>query len=84
MKVLITGAASRLGQAVAAELAPQHALRLMDENPVAQTEEIEVVQGSLLEPETVWQAVRGRREVRTCSCRRRSKPASGASCTAAP
>ena len=59
MKVLITGAASRLGQAVAAELASQHALRLMDEDPVAQTEEIEVVQGSLLEPETVWQAVRG-------------------------
>ena len=59
MKVLITGAASRLGQAVAAELASQHVLRLMDEDPVAQTEEIEVVQGSLLEPETVWQAVRG-------------------------
>ena len=49
MKVLITGAASRLGQAVAAELASQHVLRLMDEDSVAQTEEIEVVQGSLLD-----------------------------------
>ena len=59
MKVLITGAASRLGQAVAAELAPQHTLRLLDEDLVAQTVEAEVVQGSLLEPEIAWQAVRG-------------------------
>ena len=59
MKILITGAASRLGQAIAAELAPEHALRLIDEDPVVADAEVEGVQGSLLEPEIAWQAVRG-------------------------
>jgi nucleoside-diphosphate-sugar epimerase len=59
MKVLITGSASRLGRAVAAELAPEHTLRLMDEDPVASIGEAEVVHGSLLEPEIAWRAVRG-------------------------
>ena len=59
MKVLITGSASRLGQAVAAELASEHALRLMDEDPVPSVGEAEVVQGSFLEPEVAWRAVRG-------------------------
>ena len=59
MKVLITGSASRLGQAVAAELASEHALRLMDEDPVPSVGEAEVVQGNFLEPEVAWRAVRG-------------------------
>ena len=58
MKVLITGAAGRLGQAIAVELSSEHVLRLIDEDPVAPTGEVEVVQGSLLEPEIAWQAVR--------------------------
>ena len=59
MKILITGAASRLGQAIVAELAPEHVLRLIDEEPVGTDGEVDVVQGSLLEPNTAWEAVRG-------------------------
>ena len=51
MKILITGAASRLGQAISAELTPECELRLIDEDPVVTDGEVEVVQGSLLEPE---------------------------------
>ena len=59
MKILITGAASRLGQAISAELTPECELRLIDEDPVVTDGEVEVFQGSLLEPEIAWQAVRG-------------------------
>ena len=45
MKILITGAGSRLGQAIVAELAPEHVLRLIDEEPVVGTDgEVDVVQ----------------------------------------
>ncbi|NKB72104.1 MAG: NAD-dependent epimerase/dehydratase family protein [Candidatus Latescibacteria bacterium] len=59
MRILITGTARRLGQAVAAELAPQHTLRLIGEDPLVRLEGAEVVQGSLLDPTMVRQAVRG-------------------------
>lgn len=59
MNILITGAASRLGQALAAELGQEHRLRLMDTVPVEAGERAEVFQGSLLEPDDAWRAVRG-------------------------
>ncbi len=43
MKILITGAASRLGQAISAELTPECELRLIDEDPVVTDGEVEVV-----------------------------------------
>lgn len=59
MKVLITGAASQLGRAVAAELTGQHTLRLIDEDSVTGLDGAQVIQGSLLDPQMAWQAVRG-------------------------
>ena len=60
MNILITGAASRLGRAVADELAPDHRLRLLDDAPIdAPSENAESIQGSLLDPDTAWKAVRG-------------------------
>ena len=59
MNVLITGAASRLGRAIAAELATDHRLRLFDSIPVDPGEKAEFIQGDLTDPKTVWQAVRG-------------------------
>ena len=61
MRILITSAASPMGRAVAAELEGDHQLRLFDEDPALGTgeEDIERVQGSLLDAGAVWQAVRG-------------------------
>jgi nucleoside-diphosphate-sugar epimerase len=58
MKILITGAASRLGQALATELGREHTLRLMDTVPVETGERAEAFPGSLLEPDDAWRAVR--------------------------
>ncbi len=59
MNVLITAAASRLGRGIAAELATHHRLRLMDNIPVEAGENAEFIRGDLVDPEVVWQAVRG-------------------------
>lgn len=59
MKILITGASSRLAQAILAELGREHSLRLMDSVPVEPPEKSEFIQGSLLNPEDAWRAVRG-------------------------
>ncbi|MSS72423.1 MAG: NAD(P)-dependent oxidoreductase [Candidatus Latescibacteria bacterium] len=59
MKVLITGASGRLTQAIATALGQEHALRLMDSVPVKPPEKVEFIQGSLLNPDDVWRAVRG-------------------------
>ena len=59
MNVLITGAASPLGQALAGRLASQHRLRLMDRVAVPTPEKAEAFVGDLLDPASVWQAVRG-------------------------
>jgi nucleoside-diphosphate-sugar epimerase len=59
MEVLITGAASRLGRAIAAELAPDHRLRLADGAPPDPGAGDEWLQVSLLDPEAVGRAVRG-------------------------
>lgn len=68
MNILITGAASRLGQAVA-EALKDHRLRLVDESPVeapaatgAETRGEspgDAAQGSLLDQDFAWRAVRG-------------------------
>ena len=70
MNILITGAASRLGRAVA-EALDGHTIRLLDETPVelpAWTSDTDVppressgdtVEGSLLDRDFVWRAVRG-------------------------
>ncbi len=61
MDILITGAASRLGQAVA-EAVEGHRLRLMDESPVEAPnapEDGDAFEGSLLDQDAVWRAVRG-------------------------
>ena len=59
MNVLITGAASRLGRAIATELADDHRLRLVDSIPVEPGENCEFIRGDLVDPELVRQAVRG-------------------------
>ncbi len=59
MKILITGASSRLAQAVVAEFGQEHQLRLLDSVPVEPSEKVEAVQGSLLNPDDAWRAVRG-------------------------
>ena len=59
MKILVTGASSRLAQAVVAELGQEHSLRLMEGVPVTPPEKAESVQGSLLNPDDAWRAVRG-------------------------
>jgi nucleoside-diphosphate-sugar epimerase len=59
MRILITGASGRLAQALAAELGQEHHLRLLDSVPVKPPEKAESVQGSLLNPDDVWRAVRG-------------------------
>ena len=59
MNVLITGAASRLGRAIAAELAADHRLRLMDSVPVEPCDNSEFIRGDLVDPEAARQAVRG-------------------------
>lgn len=59
MNVLITGAASRLGRAIAAELGAGHRLRLLDSTPVPPDKKADFIQADLVDPEAVWQAVRG-------------------------
>lgn len=59
MKILITGASSRLAQAIVTELGQDHQLRLMDSVPVEPVGKAEVFQGSLLNPDDAWKAVRG-------------------------
>ena len=60
MKILITGASSRLGRAIAEELGKDHNLRLVDTVPVdTEGDNFECVQGSLLDPDDAWKAVRG-------------------------
>jgi nucleoside-diphosphate-sugar epimerase len=58
MRVLITGAAGRLGRAIAAALRPEHQLRLADTGSLASNTGVECIQADLLEPEAVWAAVR--------------------------
>ncbi|MDE2729075.1 MAG: hypothetical protein OXI19_13725, partial [Gemmatimonadota bacterium] len=68
MKILITGAASRLGRAVADAL-EGHSLRLVDESPVEAPTATggetrgewagDAAQGSLLDQDFAWRAVRG-------------------------
>jgi len=59
MNVLITGAASRLGRAIAAELGADHRLRLLDSTSVPRDENADFIQADLIDSEAVWQAVRG-------------------------
>ncbi|MEW6752149.1 MAG: NAD(P)-dependent oxidoreductase [Candidatus Latescibacterota bacterium] len=59
MNVLITGAASRLGQAIAAELSGKHRLRLTDASPVSPPEKTEFLQADPFDAQQMWQAVRG-------------------------
>ena len=59
MNILITGAASRLGRALAADLLGDHNLRLLDSSaPEELCGDVELVQGSLVDPEIAWKAVR--------------------------
>lgn len=58
MRVLITGAASRLGQAIAARLRDRHQLRLLDSTPVEPGPNATSVQASLVDPQAMWQALR--------------------------
>lgn len=57
MKVLVTGAATTLGQAVANELRQEHAVRLVDFVPVPT--ELEFLQGDLRDADFAKQAVQG-------------------------
>lgn len=59
MNILITGASSKLAQAIVTELGEAHRLRLMDSVPVDPPKNGEVVQGSLLDHDDCWKAVRG-------------------------
>jgi nucleoside-diphosphate-sugar epimerase len=61
MKVLIAGAGSRLGQAVASELMEAHQLRLFDSemSVSADQEEHERIEGDILDLDTCWKLVRG-------------------------
>ncbi|MBM3265408.1 MAG: NAD(P)-dependent oxidoreductase [candidate division Zixibacteria bacterium] len=59
MNILITGAASTLAREIAVALGETHQLRLMDEVPVEPPEKAEFFQGTLLEQDDVWRAVRG-------------------------
>jgi len=59
MNVLITGAASHLGRAIAAELGADHRLRLVDRTSVPSDENGDFVHADLTDPEAVRLAVRG-------------------------
>lgn len=59
MNVLITGASSRLAQAIAGLLGQHHRLRLMDWVAVEPPAKGESFQGDLREPRDAWQAMRG-------------------------
>jgi nucleoside-diphosphate-sugar epimerase len=62
MNILIIGAASRLGKAIIAELKEDYQLRLLDDvsndMPFEEQEDVELIQGSILDPDTAWKAVR--------------------------
>lgn len=58
MRILITGAASPLGQAIAARLRDRHQLRLVDTTPLEPGPNSTFFQASLLDPEAMWKAVR--------------------------
>ena len=60
MNVLITGAESRLGQAIARELAPGNRLRLWGtgDPPSELGENITYFEGDLRDPDVAWHAVR--------------------------
>ena len=73
MDILITGAASRLGQAVA-EVLEGHRLRLMDETSVEAPADGDAFEGSLLDQDAVWRAVRGMDAVIHTASRRRICP----------
>ena len=59
MNILITGASSRLAQAIATELKDDHTVRLMDSVPVDVAEGCDFIQGNILDPDDSWEAVRG-------------------------
>ena len=59
MNILITGTASPLGRAIAAELGADHRLRLLDNTPTPADENADFIQADLRDPAAVWQAVRG-------------------------
>ena len=59
MKILITGAASTLAKEIITALGAGHQLRLMDEVAVEPQENVEAFQGSLMNQDDVWTAVRG-------------------------
>ncbi|MBI1926980.1 NAD(P)-dependent oxidoreductase [Candidatus Poribacteria bacterium] len=59
MNILITGASSRLTQAIAAELETDHELRLMDSVPVDVGGKSEFIQSSLLDTADLQRAVQG-------------------------
>lgn len=57
--LLVTGGASDLAQALVPNLVDAYNLRLLDERPVPESDDVETLQGSLLNDADVWQAVRG-------------------------
>lgn len=59
MRVLITGAASRLGQAIAAELADDHELSLLDSSVISPVGGARLIQGDLTDADLVGEAVAG-------------------------
>jgi len=59
VRVLITGAASRLGQAIAKELADDHELRLLDSTAIIPGGKARFIQGDLTDPDVVGEAVSG-------------------------
>jgi nucleoside-diphosphate-sugar epimerase len=59
MNILITGAAGQLAQTVAAALAAEHQVRLVDRVAVAGPDRVEVVQADLADPDAMWRAMRG-------------------------
>ncbi len=59
MDILITGASSALGRAVAAELADGHKLLLFDSTSVDAGDNARSIEGELTDPKVVWEAVRG-------------------------
>ena len=59
MKILITGASSRLAGGIATELSDSHDLRLMDSVPVDVKQGCHFMQGSILDPDDSCRAVGG-------------------------
>ena len=59
MNILITGASSRLAQAIAAEFKDDHSVRLMDSVAVDVEAGFDFTQGDILDADDSWGAVRG-------------------------